>query len=142
VLGPEVKIYIAALMPTQEATSVVYCAKCGQQNEEAAQFCSKCGASLAVHPTHRGRDCEGSGRDCEGSDKECERQCYGSSRGAGIFWGIVILLIGIAILFELVLSRWTAMPDWIRDFDWWILVGLFIALAIIAAGIRVATRRY
>jgi hypothetical protein len=82
------------------------------------------------------------GRECEGLDTECERQCYGSSRGAGIFWGIVILLIGIAILFELVLSRWDAMPDWIRTFDWWILVGLFIALAIIAAGIRVATKRY
>lgn len=52
------------------------------------------------------------------------------------------MLIGIAILFELVLSKWTAMPDWVRDFDWWILVGLFIALAIIAAGIRVATKRY
>jgi uncharacterized membrane protein YvbJ len=114
---------------------VVYCAKCGQQNDDAAQFCSSCGATLAAHPRRPGQE-------CEGSDKECERQCYGSSRGAGIFWGIVILLIGIAILFELVLSRWGAMPEWVRTFDWWILVGLFIALAIIAAGIRVAMKRY
>jgi len=56
---------------------MVYCSKCGKQNEEGAEFCVDCGAA-------RGR--------------RREAECFGLPRGGavfGLFIGVMILLLGL-----------------------------------------------
>ncbi len=74
--------------------------------------------------------------DCDRGDEPCT----GTKRGDAIFWGIIVILIGIWILVEFVLK--TALPDdhWIQSFEFWWLFGLVIGIAIIIAGIRLVTR--
>lgn len=108
---------------------MVYCHKCGNQNPDEAQFCQKCGAPLhapaAPQWQPRREDCDRGGE-----------PCTGSKRGDAIFWGIIVILIGLWILFEFVLKNIEGMPQWIVDFEFWWLFGLVIGIAIIVAGLR------
>ncbi|MCK4444584.1 MAG: zinc-ribbon domain-containing protein [Thermoplasmata archaeon] len=113
---------------------MVYCHKCGNQNPDEATFCNKCGAPMhaAAAPQWQAkRD------DCDRGDDPCT----GSKRGDAIFWGIIVILIGLWILFEFVLKN--VFPDnpLIKDFEFWWLFGLIIGIAIIIAGVRLITRR-
>lgn len=114
---------------------MVYCAKCGQENPDEAQFCSRCGAPLMAARRPPGRDW---GKDWEES---CERECQGPGRGSALFWGIIAILIGVVIIFEVVLKNIEGMPDWVYSFEWWWLIALVVAIAIIAAGLRMIIRR-
>jgi uncharacterized membrane protein YvbJ len=69
---------------------MAYCAKCGEKNEDDAKFCSKCGASLT-----------GSKKDYEKEwEDRCEEDCAGGKRGGPpVFWGIIVILVGLWILF-------------------------------------------
>ncbi len=108
---------------------MVYCQKCGKQNEAGAQFCNKCGTSLTGVPMrHRRSD-----------DEQCDQECAGRGRSAPIFWGLIIVLIGIAILFEVVLEKIPGF-EWAGRFEWWWLIAVVIALALIVAGLKMATR--
>lgn len=94
---------------------MVYCQKCGTKNDENADYCAKCGASLQVGtyvPQRRSR-------------KKTEEDCFGLPNGgaiAGIVLGLFILLWGLTVLF-----------DW-GDFQFWpaILI-IFGALMLLGA---------
>ena len=113
---------------------MAYCAKCGKKNEDDAEYCSKCGAPLT-----------GSKRDYEKDwDKRCEEECAGGKHGAPIFWGIIIILIGLVIIFEVVLKNIEGLPpvlSWIYTFEFGWLFALLIAIAIIITGLRIMTRK-
>ena len=81
---------------------MVICTKCGKENEEDAKFCFNCGATL--HPEERkkrGDTCFGERR----PEEECFRIPYGGAI-AGIIAGVFIILIGLAIAFEIDIWRW------------------------------------
>ncbi|MCK5626072.1 hypothetical protein KAI11_04380 [Candidatus Bathyarchaeota archaeon] len=62
---------------------MVYCSKCGKQNDEAGEFCVDCGASLSSEKIERGRKEEG---------------CFGLPGGGaifGLFIGIIIIIVGL-----------------------------------------------
>jgi uncharacterized membrane protein YvbJ len=116
---------------------MVYCPKCGTKNEDDAVFCKNCGASLGAqgpttyHEHHR--------------DQRCEDECAGGKGGRGwaVFWGVIIILVGLAILFEAVLKPMAATYSglsWVNSIEWgWIFAGV-VALFIIIFGLRVVSR--
>lgn len=112
---------------------MVYCPKCGTKNEDDATFCKSCGMSL---------DGKKLGRD---QDKRCEEECAGghSGRGWTMFWGVIIILIGLAIIFEVVLKEMAktySWLSWVNTFQWnWIFAGV-IAIFIIIFGVRIISR--
>lgn len=105
---------------------MTYCPKCGEKNEEDAAFCKKCGASMS------------SGE--KKPDKEWE-ECFGGPHYAPYIWGLILILIGIWILFEFVLSEIPGMPEWVYEFEIGWLFALIIGTAIIIAGIRSILKR-
>lgn len=70
---------------------MVYCTKCGTMNDDSAQFCVKCGASLRTG-TYESRRAE---------RRRAEAECFGLPHGGaivGIAIGIIILLWGLLAL--------------------------------------------
>ena len=113
---------------------MVYCQSGGTQNEDGATFCKKCGHDL--HAGMRGpipAPAHARGGDC---DDDCERDCYGTRHGKSAFWGIIIIIVGVWILFEVVISEMPGVPDHIKDFDFWWVIALIVGVAIIMAGVR------
>ena len=116
---------------------MVYCAKCGIQNDDDAIYCKSCGAPL--HGSRHDHDRE--------RDRRCEEECAGgkSGRGWAMFWGIIIILIGLAIIFEVVVKNYLANQiTWLAwtktsDFGW--IFAAVIAIFIIFFGIRVISRK-
>jgi uncharacterized membrane protein YvbJ len=117
---------------------MVYCSQCGKKNEEDAQFCSKCGAPL-METTRRRQ---------EEWDRRCEEDCAGGTqgnRGWSIFWGLVIIIVGIWLIFEVVLKSLADSVEglgWVKDITfefWWVIIGIF-ALLIIITGLRMIIR--
>jgi hypothetical protein len=114
---------------------MVYCAKCGDQNADEAQFCHKCGAPLhgaAVPQWQPKRE------DCDRGDQQ---PCTGTKRGDALFWGIIVILVGIWILIEFALKNALPSSHWIHSLEIWWLFGLIIGVAIIIAGLRLVTRQ-
>ncbi|UCE74669.1 MAG: zinc-ribbon domain-containing protein [Methanomassiliicoccales archaeon] len=110
---------------------MAYCQKCGKQNEDGAQFCNKCGATLMGPP----RDYKKQRED------KCEEECAGSPRGSSIFWGVIIALIGLWIVFEFGIKNISGMPDWVYDFEFWWIIPVIIGLAIIIAGLKMVMKK-
>ena len=115
---------------------MVYCAKCGQKNDDAAEFCSQCGAKL--HPSQKEYEKEWEDR--------CERECAGGKDGKGpsLFWGAIVIIIGLWIIFEFViknLASFQDLPPVIQNFEFWWVIALIIGLAIISTGIRIIMKR-
>jgi len=110
---------------------VVYCSKCGKKNDDGAEFCSKCGASLVGK--------------AKGSDKEwddrCEEECHGGGRGWPFFWGIIIILVGLWIIFEFVLKNIAGLPSWVQNFPFWGIFALLVGVMIILWGLRVISKQ-
>jgi ribosomal protein L40E len=80
-------------------TGLVYCTKCGAENEDDAKVCAKCGVPLQVsRPERRYR----SNDNCFGPRERRERdECFGLPYGGaivGIIFGIIIVIVGLAIL--------------------------------------------
>ena len=68
---------------------MVYCTKCGANNQEDAKHCAKCGA-----PLYAGES--------EGRRKERRDECFGLPHGgaiAGLIFGILVMLWGTRELF-------------------------------------------
>ena len=103
-----------------------YCSKCGQKNEDDAKFCSKCGSSL-THPINAGYQ-----------DDDCV--CSENSRNpmVPVFWGIVVILIGLWIAITYVFPSYK--PAFLQEFTCWGLILLIVAIAIILTGIRIMTK--
>jgi hypothetical protein len=87
---------------------MVYCSKCGSQNEDEAVFCANCGESLRVsHRERRGWEeelevrAEEFGERAERFGKRMEEECFGLPGGntiVGILIGLAILLWGLSEL--------------------------------------------
>jgi len=70
---------------------LVYCSKCGAENEEDATVCKECGASLRRPPTRVYRR------------RRAEDNCFGSKGGFnwfGLFIGAMIILAGLSQLLQ------------------------------------------
>ena len=106
---------------------MVYCTKCGAQNDDDADHCSSCGASLRVaRREKRGWEeeievrAEELGERAERFGRNMEDECFGLPGGAsiiGVLFGLAIILLGARELF-----------DWNVDFG---------PFAIIAVGILI-----
>lgn len=107
---------------------MTYCSKCGTKNEEDAEFCKKCGASL-----------KGVAKDFE-KDDDCV--CSGSKQNpyVPVFWGIVVILFGLWIIFSFVIPS-TYLPMGMHNFSFWSLIILIIAIAIILTGFRILSKK-
>ncbi len=114
-----------------ELKSVVYCSKCGAKNDDDAEHCTQCGATLKVSREKRlerraeewgeefGRRAEAWGRQME---REFEGECFGLPQGGaivGIILGVIILILGFA---------------WLANIDVWTYLG---PLAVIIVGILI-----
>ncbi len=131
--------YKASLNPWLGRSDMVYCPNCGFQNSDDASFCNKCGTSLKaptmgpmmgpmMGPRHRDRD-------------GCEDQCAGGRRGASIFWGIFVTLIGLGVLVWVFNQNNVDLPQWVKDLNIGLLLGVLVAIAIIVTGIAIIIRR-
>lgn len=113
---------------------MAYCSKCGKKNEDDAEFCGKCGASLT------------GSKKGPGKDDRCEEDCVcgKESKGAPVIWGVIVILIGIWFLFAIVIPNTPlkdSLPPELVNFEWFWLIGVVIVIAIIATGIRMMTRK-
>jgi len=110
---------------------LVYCSKCGTKNEDDAEVCVNCGASLYAPK----RVAKRRGNECFGPKKErrFEEECFGLPYGGaivGIIFGIIILVFGLA---------------WLASIDIWKYIGplmvIFVGILIIVGVIYGATHR-
>lgn len=74
--------------------------------------------------------------DCDRGDQPCT----GTKRGDAIFWGIIVILIGMWILFEFVLKNVLDSSHWVHSVELIWIFGLVIAIAIIAGGLRLVLK--
>ena len=106
---------------------MVYCPKCGTQNEDTAEYCVKCGANLQTG-TYTSRRYE---------RKKMEQECFGLPHGGAIFGlviGVIILIWGI---FTLAREIWgTAIPN-----NLWFIVLIIFGVLLIAGAIYGMSRR-
>ena len=115
---------------------MVYCQKCGTKNDDDAEFCKKCSTSLKGAIKDRKKE----------HDDKCEEECAVGQKSpvAKFFWGAVVILIGLWIIFSLVLPRTelaNQLPEWLVNFEFIWLIGLIIAVAIIITGIRILIKK-
>jgi len=115
---------------------MAYCQKCGTKNDDDAEFCKKCSTSLKDTPKDRKKE----------HDDKCEEECAVGKQSpyAKFFWGIIVILIGLWIIFSLILPQTELadqLPSWLVNFDLWWLIGLIIAVAIIITGIRILIKK-
>ena len=113
---------------------MVYCSKCGKKNEDDADFCNKCGASLTSTTKIRAKN------------DPCEEECAvgKQSKNAPVFWGVIVILIGIWFLFEVVIENTSlknSLPPELVNFEWWWLIGVVIVIALIATGLKMIVNR-
>jgi uncharacterized membrane protein YvbJ len=115
---------------------MTYCVKCGTKNEDDATFCKNCGTSLTGAKPDYARD----------RDKRCEEECAGGKGGRGwmVFWGVIIILIGLAIVFEYVLKdmakTYPMQLSWVTSVQWNWIFSIVIAIFIIIFGLRLISR--
>ncbi len=100
---------------------MVYCPKCGTQNEDTAQFCIKCGANLKTG-TYESRYRE---------RRRAEGECFGLPNGGaivGLAIGLIIVIWGLFML-----AQQTGLIE--RTPDLWFLIILVIGVLILAGAI-------
>lgn len=113
---------------------MTYCSNCGFQNSDDAAFCNKCGTSLKapmmgpMGPRHGDRD-------------KCEDECAGGKRGASVFWGIFVTLIGLGVLVWILNENNVDLPQWVQDLNISLLLGILVAIAIMATGVAIIVKR-
>ncbi len=101
---------------------MVYCPKCGTKNEDAAETCTSCGATLhvAARPRIAG--------------KRPEDECFGLPYGGvivGLVIGVIVILWGLSQVPGV-------LPE---DFEFWWLIIIVFGLLIIAGALFKLTRR-
>ena len=88
---------------------MVYCTKCGAENEEGASTCVSCGESLQTSGARRMNweeeleyRAEEFGERAEQFGRRMERECFGLPEGntiIGVLFGLLIILVGARELF-------------------------------------------
>jgi uncharacterized membrane protein YvbJ len=109
-----------------EANKMVYCPKCGTKNDDTADFCVKCGASLQTGTVASRRY----------ERRKAEQECFGLPHGgaiAGIIIGAIILLWGISMLLQQ-----TGVIA--ATLNFWYVIIIVIGILIIAGAIYKTTR--
>ena len=100
---------------------MVYCPKCGTKNEDTAEFCIKCGASLQTG-TAASRRLE---------RRKAEQQCFGLPHGGaivGIVIGVIILLWGVSMM----LQQYNVIS---QPLDFWYLIIIVIGVLMVAGAV-------
>lgn len=100
---------------------MVYCPKCGTMNDDTAEFCVKCGASLRTG-TYESRRYE---------RRRAESECFGLPHGGaifGLFIGTIILLWGLFTLAQQ--NHLIAVTP-----DLWIVVVIVVGILLIAGAV-------
>lgn len=110
---------------------MAYCPRCGFQNPEDSAFCSKCGAPLKAPVMGPEREW----------DRRCENQCAGGPRGSSIFWGIFVILIGLGVLVWALDQSDVNVPQWVKDLNIGLLLGILVAAALVVTGISIIVRK-
>lgn len=128
----------------------MYCPRCGTKNEDDSLFCKKCGNDLNAGtsgpvpgpapgpaqappppPPYRRKR----------RDDECEEECSGGDKNMSWFWGAIIIIIGLWIVFEFgVKNVVDDIPDWLEDFEFCWLIWIVVGIAILAAGFRMIVK--
>jgi len=108
-----------------------YCTNCGDKNPEGSTFCNKCGRPMAGGPREPGKEFE----------DRCEEECSGRSGSSHVVWAAIVILIGLAIIFNFGLRGTHMAPDWLTDFDFCELIWVVIGLVILFIGIKVLSGR-
>jgi uncharacterized membrane protein YvbJ len=107
---------------------MVYCPKCGTKNEDIAEFCVKCGASLQTGtPTSRRYE-----------RRRVEEECFGLPHGGaivGVVIGVVILLWGVFML-----AQQTGWINQTLNFNFWYIIIIVIGILIVAGAVYRMTR--
>jgi len=97
---------------------MVFCSKCGIKNEDATEYCVKCGAKLNVTKEksvekriEEGAEEFGKRAEAWGKSfaKRPEEECFGLPHGGTIFGliiGIIIILVGVTSLAGIDLEFW------------------------------------
>jgi len=111
---------------------MVYCQRCGRQNADDAKFCNSCAAPLA--PT-------GMERQRRAQQQDCEEGCPASGHRAPIFWGVIIVLVGLMIILE-GLKSVPGLQNSLQSIELWWIIPVVIGLAIIILGIGMVTRKH
>ncbi len=57
-----------------------------------------------------------------------------------MFWGIIVILIGIWVIFEFGIKKIIGLPSWVYNFDWGWVFAIVIGLFILAAGINMIVK--
>jgi len=115
-------------------TQMVYCPKCGKQNVDDATYCNSCGTSLVTGKK---------GFDKEMEDR-CGDECSGKNRTGLLFWGVIVALIGLYVIFEFGLKNISGLPTWIYNTQFGWIFAVVIGAAILVAGLSIimkGTRR-
>jgi uncharacterized membrane protein YvbJ len=100
---------------------MVYCPKCGTKNEDTAEFCVKCGASLQTGTIASRRYAR----------RKAEQECFGLPHGgaiAGIVIGAIVLIWGISTLLQ-------QLGIIAESFEFWFIIIIVIGILIIAGAI-------
>jgi hypothetical protein len=101
----------------------VYCSKCGTKNQDDAELCTKCGASLKIIGSNKRR-----------IRRHREEECFGLPHGGtilGLLIGIIIILWGL-----------TQIPGIFPEgFQFWWLIIIVFGILIIAGSLYRTGRR-
>ena len=138
-----------------------YCTKCGSPNDDDAAFCKSCGAPVPALPPdgapppeggeapmyppgyeydRRGGDAAPRRRTEKDWENECESECQDGGRQNSWFWGAIVILVGVFIIFEVGIKNIPGVPDWVRDINVWWVLPLLIGVFVIIMGVRVLSR--
>ena len=100
---------------------MVYCPKCGTMNDDSAEFCVKCGASLRTG-TYESRRSE---------RRRVENECFGLPHGGaivGLAIGIIVILYGFLLLAQ--------QMNWITSLpNLWFVIIIVIGVLLIAGAL-------
>jgi uncharacterized membrane protein YvbJ len=100
---------------------MVYCPKCGTLNDDSAEFCVKCGASLRTG-TYESRRYE---------RRRAESECFGLPHGGaivGLIIGVIVLLYGFLVLAQ--------QMGWISSLpNLWFIIVIIIGVLFIAGAL-------
>jgi uncharacterized membrane protein YvbJ len=83
---------------------LVYCSKCGTKNEEDAEFCVKCGASLTGPTAQRRERRRREKQEKQEKGEKPEQECFGLPHGSaiiGVIIGAIVILWGISSFIEI-----------------------------------------
>ena len=98
---------------------MVYCTKCGTQNEEDAVICVKCKEPLGNHPPVR--------RERRRKENECFGLPHGGAIG-GLVIGLIIILWGVTSVLEI-------------DFPLWAIIIIIFGTLMVAGALYSMSRR-